>query len=71
MNNIDIVYDYNTEELTLKNDSEVLKDIYSTDEIKNNFNKIKLNYNGIVKEYDRIIEQLKDKFFIKIFLFFV
>ena len=53
LNNIDIVYDYNTEELTLKNDSEVLKDIYSTDEIKNNFNKIKLNYNGIVKEYDK------------------
>lgn len=61
LNNIDIVYDYNTEELTLKNDSEVLKDIYSTDEIKNNFNEIKLNYNGIVKEYDRIIEQLKAK----------
>ena len=61
LNNIDIVYDYNTEELTLKNDSEVLKDIYSTDEIKNNFNKIKLNYNDIVKEYDRMIEQLQGK----------
>lgn len=61
LNNIDIIYDEKTEELSIKINSKVLIDIYSTDKIKSNFNKIKSNYNNIVLEYDKMIGQLKVK----------
>lgn len=61
LNNIDIIYDEKTEEVSIKINSKVLVDIYSTDKIKSNFNKIKSNYNNIVVEYDKMIEQLKVK----------